>query len=458
MQVRTEENLFEAYEIIGEKLKENLRPILLLSISSSLTYKSPPSTAINTQQQQDLSKQTYAKHADIIYRCLKILKGRLQRHLPSIETIQFLDEICKEVTIQVRDERIIKPALYLRSALSKLANGRRKLTSSPAKELDDPLASNHEVQPNEGSSEEANISVAIPSQRLIPNFLVSRHRVSGAPKKKKTVALLFCDVFAGAIEVSIDAKGKKDVNYDDCFSCSDWPTLEQIHVVEDSKKQEVLEKRKELLVSPTAEEQPLFRFKYYLEQNTLDLPEQQLNLVFDKVTAPVSLFEEDKQEKEERMSALNIVVKIIMDQYCTGDPTAIEQVVSVLLEMLDSGSVETQTTAFDLILNLSVHAHLLEDIFPNISEELKQNHTESPLDDSGSLRVGVVQTDLFLKLKELILWIIQKRVTHSQVWESALNCFLYFTLADGIVDKTRLEFFFLLQGYLKLMLDFCLLA
>lgn len=396
--------------------------------------------------QQEASRQLYMKHAAIIYRCFRILKAKLSKYVPSLDTLHYLDEICKEVTVQLRDEQLLKPALYLRSVLSKLSQGKRRPAPSPtrlppAQEPEEALVLQQATMTQE-DPQSTSVSIAIPPQRLVPNMLVARHRVNQAPKKKKTVALLYCDLFSGPIELSQDTRGKRDLVYDDCFSCSEWPTKYQIGMVENTKKHEHLENNPHApkALDTASVDKHLFRFKYYSEQIPVDLPESQLNTVFDKVASPVSALEENEEDRNERSAAFNVVIKILMDLYCTGDPATIQQMKTVFFEMMESDSPETQCSAFDLILNLSIHSHLLEDISPTLNQDQKSKDDSIQADQEvgGSLRVGVIQDDLFRKLKELILWIVHKKNTSSLVWESALNCFLYFSVADGLVDKSRL--------------------
>ena len=70
----------------------------------------------------------------------------------------------------------------------------------------------------------------------------------------------------------------------------------------------------------------------------------------------------------------------MMDQYITGDVKAIQTMLTVFLEMLDTDNTDTMVHAFDIMMNLSIHAHLAEDIRIPFHDEIvntpKQQNTK----------------------------------------------------------------------------------
>lgn len=56
-------------------------------------------------------------------------------------------------------------------------------------------------------------------------------------------------------------------------------------------------------------------------------------------------------------AATQQLLKVMMDQYVSGDMLGVHSLITIFLEMLDSDEADVMVNAFDLLLTLSVHAH-----------------------------------------------------------------------------------------------------
>ncbi|TQD70914.1 hypothetical protein C1H46_043549 [Malus baccata] len=113
--------------------------------------------------------------------------------------------------------------------------------------------------------------------------------------------------------------------------------------------------------------------------------------------------------------------------------------------------------AFDLILNLGVHAHLLEPMVTDndspIEEEYSQESyfdTESMLATQGVRRSDSVmmgtssaidnfETWILNILYEILLFLVQIEEEEESVWASALSCLLYFVCDRGKILRNRIN-------------------
>lgn len=103
---------------------------------------------------------------------------------------------------------------------------------------------------------------------------------------------------------------------------------------------------------------------------------------------------------QEYCAASQLLIKVLMDQYVSGDLLAIQSMMTVFLEMLDSNDPDTMVHAYDLLLNLSIHAHFIEDNGIKFEEtEITGKPAGSAPDQSESMPnpLGKMQ-DIYLTL------------------------------------------------------------
>ncbi|XP_061973668.1 uncharacterized protein LOC133695741 isoform X3 [Populus nigra] len=146
-------------------------------------------------------------------------------------------------------------------------------------------------------------------------------------------------------------------------------------------------------------------------------------------------------------------------RYVLDSGTAAPLTLSMLEEMLNSSKAACRVRAFDLILNLGVHAHLLEPMLINdtsttIEEEYSQESfydCEEQLPTQGNQKADSVdklgsssaidnfESWILNILYEILLLLVQTEEKEQSVWASALSCLLYFVCDRGKILRNRLE-------------------
>ncbi|KAF8365032.1 hypothetical protein HHK36_032965 [Tetracentron sinense] len=156
--------------------------------------------------------------------------------------------------------------------------------------------------------------------------------------------------------------------------------------------------------------------------------------------------------------AVSVLIKLVIDMYVLDSRTAAPLTLSMLEEMLSSPRLGSRTRAFDLILNLGVHAHLLEPMLPDdsptIEEECSQElyfnnegqlvtqvkrNTDSCKQNGIPSAIDNFESWLLSILYEILLLLVQIEEKEETVWASALSCLLYFVCDRGKILRNRLE-------------------
>ncbi|OMO58919.1 hypothetical protein CCACVL1_25254 [Corchorus capsularis] len=213
---------------------------------------------------------------------------------------------------------------------------------------------------------------------------------------------------------------------------------------------------------------PLFQYRHYSEQQPLRLNPAEVCEVIAAVCSETSSTNVNTMTVSSRLSnnsgkpsmdvAVSVLIKLVIDMYVLDSGTAAPLTLSMLEEMLSSPRAGCRVRAFDLILNLAVHAHLLEPMIIDdnsaIEEEYSQElllNSEDPLAaqgmrklDSGKKMGASSAIDKFESwilniLYEILLLLVQTEEKEESVWASALSCFLYFVCDRGKIRRNRLK-------------------
>ncbi|KAF4363395.1 hypothetical protein F8388_016523 [Cannabis sativa] len=155
--------------------------------------------------------------------------------------------------------------------------------------------------------------------------------------------------------------------------------------------------------------------------------------------------------------AVSVLVKLIIDMYVSDSGTAAPFTLFMLEEMLNSPKTACRSRAFDLILNLGVHAQLLEPMMTESTSTIEEEYSqESYFDSEAKLALqGKVKTDALKMgacsaihnfeswilniLYEILLLLVQIEEKEESVWASALSCLLYFVCDRGKILRNRLN-------------------
>ncbi|KAJ1400180.1 hypothetical protein SESBI_29740 [Sesbania bispinosa] len=136
----------------------------------------------------------------------------------------------------------------------------------------------------------------------------------------------------------------------------------------------------------------------------------------------------------------------------SGKPS-MDVAVSVLIKL-----VIDMVRAFDLILNLGVHAHLLEPMIVDDTSTIEEEYSQESFYDSdnqlmaqGSRKgnsqnkldtfsaIDNLESWILNILYEILLLLVQTEENEESVWASALSCLLYFVCDRGKIRRNRLQ-------------------
>ncbi|KAK9154262.1 hypothetical protein Sjap_001742 [Stephania japonica] len=216
---------------------------------------------------------------------------------------------------------------------------------------------------------------------------------------------------------------------------------------------------------------PLFQYRPYSEQQPLRLNPVEVQDVIALVcsdTFEASLLKSNVMTVSSRLNnnggkpsidvAVSVLVKLVIDMYVLDSRIAAPLTLSMLEEMLTSVRISSRARAFDLILNLGVHAHLLEPMLPDdpppIEEECSEEgylnnerqlvphekeNTDYGKQNEMFSAINNFETWLLNILHETLLLVVQIEEKEETVWASALSCLLYFVCDRGRICRSRLE-------------------
>ncbi|KAJ1435536.1 hypothetical protein SESBI_05049, partial [Sesbania bispinosa] len=211
----------------------------------------------------------------------------------------------------------------------------------------------------------------------------------------------------------------------------------------------------------------LFQYRHYSEQQPLRLNPAEVHEVIAAVCSEsyspntnvmtVSTSLSNNSRKPSTDVAVSVLIKLVIDMYVLDSRTAAPLILSMLEEMLSSSKSACRIRAFDLILNLGVHAHLLEPMVVEDASTIEEEFSQESIFDSNTQvmvqgsRKGNSQNksdsasaiDNFVSwilniLYEILLLLVQTEEKEDSVWASALSCLLYFVSDRGKIWRSRL--------------------
>ncbi|XP_077232882.1 uncharacterized protein LOC143872822 [Tasmannia lanceolata] len=213
---------------------------------------------------------------------------------------------------------------------------------------------------------------------------------------------------------------------------------------------------------------PLFQYRHYSEQQPLRLNAAEVSEVIAAICSDTPSSNANLMTMSSRLTshsgkpstdvAASVLIKLVIDMYVLDSGTAAPLTLSMLEEMLRSPSLASRIRTFDLILNLGVHAHLLEPILsdsPTIEEEnpsqesyfndekqftalVKRNKDPCKLNMASSA-IDSFESWILNILYEILLLLVQTEEREETIWASALSCLLYFVCDSGKIWRNRLE-------------------
>nr|XP_010937670.1 uncharacterized protein LOC105056966 [Elaeis guineensis]XP_019710453.1 uncharacterized protein LOC105056966 [Elaeis guineensis]XP_019710454.1 uncharacterized protein LOC105056966 [Elaeis guineensis]XP_019710456.1 uncharacterized protein LOC105056966 [Elaeis guineensis]XP_019710457.1 uncharacterized protein LOC105056966 [Elaeis guineensis] len=214
---------------------------------------------------------------------------------------------------------------------------------------------------------------------------------------------------------------------------------------------------------------PLFQYRHYSEQLPLRLNPAEICEVIAEVCSESSSPQVTQLNASLQLTkhggqpgkdvAINVLIKLVVDMYVMDAGIAAPFTLYMLEGMLSSKRVASRIRAFDLILNLAVHAQLLEPMLPEDSpaiEEVEPSQepsltNEEPLGTLGKMNaesnlqqrmtssVFNFESWLLVILFEILRLLVQTEEREEIVWASALSCLFCFVCDRGKILRSRLE-------------------
>lgn len=212
---------------------------------------------------------------------------------------------------------------------------------------------------------------------------------------------------------------------------------------------------------------PLFQYRHYSEQQPLKLNPAEISEVIAEVCSGSSASIVNLPAASPPLTtlsrrpptdvAVSVLVKLVIDMYMMDSNAAAPLALSMLEEILSSQNVASRVRAFDLILNLGVHAHLLEPLLhedsltieeEDTSQESSLNNPDEPvgkMNQESAMQqrmfsaIGKFETWLLVILFDILQFLVQTEEQEEVVWASALSCLFYFVCDGGKILRSRLD-------------------
>ncbi|KAL2897033.1 Vacuolar protein sorting-associated protein 13b, partial [Bienertia sinuspersici] len=212
---------------------------------------------------------------------------------------------------------------------------------------------------------------------------------------------------------------------------------------------------------------PLFQYRHYSEQQPLKLNPTEVGEVISAVCSETSMPNANLMTITTGLSshrtkpsidvAVSVLIKLVIDMYLLDPDSAAPLTLSMLEDMVCSPRLSPKTRAFDLILNLAVHAHLLEPVMADDVSTIEEDYPqESSLESEAQVGIQQKRKDTHKNignssaidnfeswilniLCETLLLLVQIEEKQEYVWASALSCLLYFVCDGGRIRRSRLK-------------------
>ncbi|KAL0855151.1 hypothetical protein Bca101_060303 [Brassica carinata] len=213
---------------------------------------------------------------------------------------------------------------------------------------------------------------------------------------------------------------------------------------------------------------PLFQYRPYSEQQPLRLNPAEVGEVIGAVCSEASSTPSNPMTVSPKLNsmtgkpsmdvAVSVLIKLVIDMYVLDARIAAPLTLSMLEEMLCSTNAACRIRVFDLILNLGVHAQLLEPKISDNATTIEEEYDQETFIDnkirlllqgartkylpnmSGtSSAIENFQSWILKILFEILLLLVQVEEKEESVWASALSCLLYFVCDRGKTRRKQLN-------------------
>ncbi|XP_057475378.1 uncharacterized protein LOC130763459 isoform X2 [Actinidia eriantha] len=398
----------------------------------------------------------------VVGRCVALLKRHLLRYKPSEDTLQQIDRFC----VSIIAEFSVNPSRRS-SSWSQPSSQQSEASTTTTYIFPLPVSSFASLEALVKSLDYVRSLVA----QHMPKWSFHAAAFSGAPS----------GLLSKSFNSQLSPKDSSENKEASALSVSNSPIVEEVDGIDDLEfiALDVLEWRwcggKQLSLLSTEREdsplstfrpraRPLFQYRHYSEQQPLRLNPAEvcevIAVVCSETPSPnanlmtISSKLSNNSGKPSMDVAVSVLIKLVIDMYVLDSGSAAPLTLSMLEEMLNSPRLASRSRAFDLILNLGVHGHLLE---PMIHDDISAIEEETYFDNEAlfatqgnrkpdyskqmenSSATNNFETWILGILYEILLHLVQIQEKDESVWASALSCLLYFVCDGGKIRRNILE-------------------
>ncbi|GAQ90380.1 hypothetical protein KFL_006330070 [Klebsormidium nitens] len=196
---------------------------------------------------------------------------------------------------------------------------------------------------------------------------------------------------------------------------------------------------------------PLFHYRPYAEQQALRLSDAEMADVLAAVCADSAPQGKGPAPPDPGVGspadvAGSVLIKLLLDLYCAGPSLAGPLTLRLLLEMLAAAAPAVRCRAFDLVLNLGVHAHLIDPAAMHPDDAPPPPHDASSPARPGQAngaggRAAVAQFEEWAValVREMLLALVQAGEREEAVWVAGLSCLLYYAADQGHICRPKVD-------------------
>ncbi|CAI5472859.1 unnamed protein product [Closterium sp. Yama58-4] len=383
----------------------------------------------------------------VIMKVVALLKKYLFRYGPAISTLEHIDGFCADVIAELKAAQAARHRLGNAAAAAAGADG-------PTAESGPALIKS--LLYGVGSLGNRQLCVrerAYPPPRApsdLPHLEPLRTVADGSAAA----------VLLGVNVVQLEAEGSPDLLHFDTVTGTVDPVLVRNHIrhitITKRLKADPTGAAGDGLQSSMKRRRPLFQYRYYSEQQPLRLSEGEMEEVMAAVcsvaaTAAAGGAGGAGAHGSARLSspahhmvpqvdaadvAASVLIKMLIDMYLVDPRSAAPLALSMMHALLSSSKPTVRVRAFDLMLNLGVHAHLLHPL--PVEDEAGQPYSsdaDAAEAERGAVRraaaVTMFEEWLLGLLCHMALYLVQVEESDESVWAAALSCVLYLTCDRG---------------------------
>ncbi|KZV22590.1 hypothetical protein F511_02607 [Dorcoceras hygrometricum] len=434
----------------------------------------------------------------VVARCVSLLKRNLLRYKPSEETLLQIDRFCISIIAECDTSPNRKLAPWSRS-LSQQSGTLPSVNANPL-----PVSS----FATGALVKSLNYVRSLVAQH-IPKRSFQPAAFAGAPSVSRQLLPTLSSLLSRSFSVQLNpASGKESFESKDASvtSVSESPIAEEVDDIEDGEfiatdvfrwrwcgdqQSSLLLPKSELMLNSqevrsrnflevgaaallVGENEAKMKGKILFQAPSALAQDHFFNIVITEVCEVIAAVHSEAPSANSNLStisskfmhngkpsmdvAVSVLVKLVIDMYVLDSETAAPLTLSMLEDMLNSPRVTSKARAFDIILNLGVHAHLLEPPAPDGSTAIEEELSKEVYFENGAQisTLGKKKSNNINKkenspaidkfecwilgiLFEVLLYLVQVEEKEESVWASSLSCLLYFVCDRGKIRRSRLK-------------------